>query len=271
MSVIRLGSIGDSVKELERLLAAQGFKVKEDAIFEADTERAVKAWQRRTGLVVDGLAGPKTLDTLRRRTRNQKLLTQRDIDRAAQQLGVPVASIMAVNEVESRGAGFFEDGRPVILFERHIMYRRLKAADYNADDLSVKYPRLVNKLPGGYRGGWPEYTRLKSAQTIDHDIALESASWGQYQIMGYHWQALGYASVQAFVEAMHASESEHLAAFVRFIEADPALHKALKSKKWAEFAKIYNGPAYKQNLYDIKLARAFERYAELDETAEQAA
>lgn len=271
MATLKLGSIGDSVKELERLLAAQGYKVKEDAIFEADTERAVKAWQRRTGLVVDGLAGPKTLDTLRRRTRNSKLLTQRDIDRAAETLGVSVASVMAVNEVESNGAGFFEDGRAAILFERHIMYRRLKAAGYNADDLSVKYPRLVNPLPGGYRGGWPEYTRLKSAQTIDHDIALESASWGQYQIMGYHWQALGYASVQAFVEAMQASEAEHLAAFVRFIQADPALHKALKSKKWADFARIYNGPAYKKNLYDIKLARAFEHYAALDDTDAQAA
>lgn len=212
MSILRLGSIGDSVKELERLLAAQGYKVKEDALFEEDTERAVKSYQRRIGLVVDGLAGPKTLNCLRRRTRDPKLLTQRDIDHAAKQLGVPVASIMAINEIESRGAGYFEDGRPVILFERHIMYRRLSAAGYNADDLSMKYPRLVNKLPGGYRGGWPEYTRLKSAQTIDHDIALESASWGQYQIMGFHWEALGYASVQAFVDAMHTSEAEQLAA-----------------------------------------------------------
>jgi Putative peptidoglycan-binding domain-containing protein len=271
MTALRLGSIGDGVKELERLLAAHGYKVREDALFEEDTERAVKAYQTRAGLVADGLAGPKTLACLRRRARDPKLLTQRDINQAAATLGVSIAAVMAVNEVESRGTGFFEDGRPVMLFERHIMYRRLKAAGYNADDLSVKYPRLVNKLPGGYRGGWPEYTRLKSAQSIDHDIALESASWGQYQIMGFHWQPLGYKSVQAFVEAIQTSEAEHLAAFVRFIQADSALHKALKSKKWAEFARIYNGPAYKKNMYDIKLARAFERYSALDDLAEQGA
>lgn len=268
--LIKTGDKGDAVREVERLLVTQGYNVAEDALFDANTEQAVKAFQSRMGLVVDGLVGEKTLQTLRSRNKNPKLLTQRDVETAANTLGVPVACILAVNEVESQGAGFFEDGRAKILFERHIMYRRLHAADYPVNEFASKYPKLVNSMPGGYRGGWPEYTRLKSAQTIDHDIALESCSWGQYQIMGYHWQALGYASVQAFVDCMGKSEAAQLDAFVKFIQADPALHKALKAKKWADFARIYNGPAYKTNLYDIKLARAYDRYA-IDARLQEAA
>jgi hypothetical protein len=261
-TIIRIGDVGDQVREIERLLTEQGYNVKEDALFDKNTENAVKDFQSKTGLVIDGLVGVKTLSTLRTRQKNPKLLTQLDMVAAAKNLGCNVASLLAVNEVESQGSGFFEDGRAKILYERHIMYRRLKAAAYDADSIATKNPKLVNTAPGGYRGGWPEYTRLKSAQTIDHDIALESCSWGQFQIMGYHWKNLGYPSIQNFVACMQKSEQAQLDAFVKFIQADPALHKALKARKWAEFARIYNGPAYKNNMYDIKLARAYDRYAE---------
>ena len=49
------------------------------------------------------------------------------------------------------------------------------------------------------------------------------------------------------------------------VEAEPALHKAIKARKWVDVASLYNGPAYKANLYDIKLARAYDRYAETAE------
>jgi hypothetical protein len=78
--------------------------------------------------------------------------------------------------------------------------------------------------------------------------------------MGFHWKRLGYASVHDFVAAMSTNESQQFDAFVRFIETDPALYKALKARKWAEFAKLYNGPDYQRNLYDIKLQRAYERH-----------
>lgn len=258
--LIRNGDKGDAVREIERILVLMGYSVKEDALFDDQTESVVKAFQTKMGLVVDGLVGDKTLQTLRNRSKYPKLLTQQDIEVAAKVLGVPVASVMAINEVESNGAGFFEDGRTKILYERHVMYRRLKAAGLNADTYFKQNPKLINPTPGGYRGGFPEYTRLKSAQTIHHDIALESCSWGQFQIMGYHWEKLGYASVQDFVDTLQKGEKEHLNAFVKFILADATLHKAIKAKKWADFARIYNGPAYKNNLYDTKLARAYDRY-----------
>ncbi len=58
---------------------------------------------------------------------------------------------------------------------------------------------------------------------------------------------------------MNKNEGEHLAAFGRFIIANN-LTKYLKNKDWANFARRYNGPGYKQNKYDEKLARAYNKY-----------
>ncbi len=102
--------------------------------------------------------------------------------------------------------------------------------------------------------------RLASAWQLDASCALASASWGLFQVMGYHWELLGYSSVQEFTDAMRLTEAAHLEAFVRFVQADPMLLRALRAKQWATFTRLYNGAAYKENLYDVKLARAFARY-----------
>lgn len=261
---MRKNDTGTDVSQLQRLLGTVGLKLTVDGWYGDATEAAVIAFQRRVGLVADGVAGPKTLAALQGGAVARGHLRQADLDQAADYLGVPVAAIMAVNAVESRGLGHLDDGRPVILLERHQLYRLLNEAGADADALSIRYPALINPKRGGYAGGAAEWQRLTSARqiTADHPyLADQACSWGAFQIMGYHWQALGYESAAAFVVAMHGGEAAHLDAFVRFIESDPALLKALKGRKWADFARIYNGPVYKDNLYDVKLARAFEKYS----------
>lgn len=259
---MRNGDLGASVAALQRQLNAVGLTVDANGIYDDATVAAVGAFQKRAGLIADGIVGPKTLTALTGGERNPRLLSEADLVKAAERLGVQVAAIKAVNAVESCGQGFLDDGRrPVILYERHVMYDRLKAIGVDADSLAEKYPNLVNAKRGGYAGGASEYARLLSARAIDSACALESCSWGQFQIMGYHWKALGYAGIDDFVGEMETSEAAQLDAFVRFIEADPALLKALKARKWADFARPYNGPAYKDNLYDVKLARAFELFS----------
>lgn len=253
---MRNGDTGAVVRDLQKLLG-----IESDGWYGEKTEAAVRSFQQSVGLIVDGVAGAKTLTALRTGKVDPLLLGHADIKVAANKLEVDCASVQAVHEVESRGHGFLPDGRPVILFERHVMYRRLQAAGQDADALAAKYPNIVNPLRGGYSGGAAEHFRLATAMGIDPQYALESASWGLYQIMGYHWQDLGYQSAGDFHEAMSLSEPAHLDAFVRFILVNPPIHKALKSKKWAEFARLYNGPAYRENLYDAKLARAYERHS----------
>jgi hypothetical protein len=186
-------------------------------------------------------------------------LAAADIAAAAERLGVEVAALSAVDDIESRDSGFLADGRPVILFERHIMYRRLKKCGARVDALATRYPALVNKDPGGYKSGAAEWYRLSLAREIDRRCADESTSWGRYQIMGIHWQTLGFADSDAFVGAMSATEAAQLDAFCRFIEVDPRLHAALRDKDWPVFARLYNGPGYRQNAYDTKLAAAYAR------------
>lgn len=265
---LKKGSVGDAVRQLQKQLITAGFIVETDGWFGAKTEAAVVAFQRRVGLVADGIAGEKTLAALTSGGASPAHLKQKDIEAAAEYLGVPVAAVMAVNEIESDGAGFLPDGRPKILFERHIMYRLLGEAGEDAAVLALRYPNIVNPKRGGYSGGGAEHGRLRNATLINASLAPQSASWGKFQIMGMHWHLLGFESPDAFVAAMCTSEAEHLAAFIRFIEADPVLHKALKGKKWAEFARLYNGPAYKEHAYDSRLKDAYNRFAALIDGSE---
>lgn len=270
MTTLRHGDRGQAVLQLQKQLNAQGAKLFADGDFGNKTEAAVRAYQLKVGLVADGIAGPKTQASLAGADCRQ-LLRNATLVAAAERLGVELAVVYAVNEVESSGAGFLANGKPKILFERHVMHARLSLVRHDGDDsaaliahadhLAALHPHLVNRRPGGYAGGTAEHQRLAQARMLDAICADESASWGAFQIMGYHAESLGYASVADFVSRMARDENEQFEAFVRYLEAEPALIKALKGKKWAQFAKAYNGPDYARNLYDVKLERAYERHA----------
>lgn len=261
MKTHRLGDHGDDVGLLQRKLVRAGFTVDVTHLYDDVTEAAVIAFQRKAGLVDDGIAGSKTYAALATGRRDPKHLSAADLERAAQTLDVPVACVRAVSEVESLGAGFLPDGRPVILFERHVFWKRLQARGLDPASFATKNPSVLSETRGGYQGKAAEYTRLAVAELIDVGAAWESASWGAFQVMGYQWERLGYASVDDFVARMECSEADQLDAFVRFVAADSALVAALKARKWAAFAKGYNGRDYAANLYDVRLQRAYDRYA----------
>lgn len=135
-----------------------------------------------------------------------RTLTHDQLQAAALYLGIPLAALQAVQEVESRSHGFLPDGRPALLFERHIMYRQLKNHGLDANRLVQNYPDLVNKSADGYQGGSREHYRLNLAKQIHSTAAIESASWRLFQIMGFHWKALGYVSAAGFEKHMNDSE-----------------------------------------------------------------
>ncbi len=184
------------------------------------------------------------------------MLTLEDYKAAAIELGVEVACVQAVTKVESRGSGFLASGEPVILFERHWMYKLLKAKTGKEPVVN----EVCNPKAGGYKGGVAEHARLATAVAIDRECALQSASWGLFQIMGFHWKALGYTSVQDFINVQYKSEAGQLDTFVKFIKINPGMHQALKQKDWAKFARLYNGPDYAKNNYDSRLAEAYASF-----------
>ncbi len=63
-TILRRGSQGQAVKNIQGQLNITGAKLKEDGIFGLTTEAAVKEFQKKFGLAVDGIVGPQTMNLL---------------------------------------------------------------------------------------------------------------------------------------------------------------------------------------------------------------
>lgn len=190
-----------------------------------------------------------------------KKLTEQQIRKVATENGIDYASLRAVIDVEARGSGFFSNGLPAILFERHIFWRRLGAIRWFTMRAKIMalHPRICNPIAGGYGRFSEQHTKLGIAASYNRDVALESASWGLGQVMGYHWKSLGYASLQEFINAMYHSEYKQLDAMVRFLKVNGLIGR-LNRQDWSGFAYRYNGAGYARNNYDEKLAQAYRKY-----------
>jgi hypothetical protein len=190
-------------------------------------------------------------------------LTMGDFGRAARELGVDVATIRAVAEVESSGSGFTQDGRPTILYEAHVFHRQTRGRHAGVCDrrgVALSSPRWDRALYG--RAGAAQHDRLDDASAFDWDAAHKACSWGLFQILGENHKRAGHETIRSFVDAMHnGGAAAHLDAFVAFIKGDKRLVEALSRHDWREFARLYNGPGYAANQYDTKLARAYRKWA----------
>lgn len=95
---------------------------------------------------------------------------------------------------------------------------------------------------------------------LNHEAALSAASWGRFQIMGFNHKIAGFDTVDALVEAMFQAEGKQLDAFVNFIR-NTKLDAPLRERRWADFARGYNGAEYAKNNYDNKLKAAYAKYS----------
>ncbi|ENZ0710068.1 N-acetylmuramidase domain-containing protein [Vibrio parahaemolyticus] len=189
-------------------------------------------------------------------------LTDADYHKVAETLGCEVAAIKAVAEVESRGEAYFSNGKPKILFEAHI-FSRLTSRAYDSSHPSISSRHWNRSL---YVGGISEYVRLNKAIELNSNAAIQSASWGRFQIMGFNFKLAGHVTAESFVKAVFESEKKQLEAFVTFIQKS-GLGEHIKDKNWAAFARGYNGSEYQKNQYDIKLEKAYNKYASIKNAA----
>lgn len=272
MKTLRYRSNDQEVYVLEEILQSLGYPVYVSTYFGKDTDRAVRDFQQKNNLVVDGIVGLKSWSKLIEAQKsilhfNDKLLAEKDLKEFAQKYNLPLATVKAVNEVESSGKGFLIDGRPRILFEGHIFWKQLVNRGINPEDYTtnhtenVLYKKWTKKY---YEGGGAEYERLEKAagmSDIDavHDAAYASASYGSFQIMGFHYSSLGYPSIDSFVADMYTHERAHLKAFGLFLERNNLI-SFLGDKNWRKFARGYNGPSYEANKYHLKLEKAYIRH-----------
>lgn len=194
------------------------------------------------------------------------MVTEQDFQQLATELDVEVAALKAVVEVEcSSKGGFLADGRPRILFEGHIFWRRLTQRGIDPEPLSAAHPDIVYPrwVRTHYRRGAGEWERFERAESICRAAAIESTSWGLFQIMGFHWATCGCGSAEEFAERMSRSEVEQMRLAMRFLQKT-GIVAYLKTKDWTTFAKRYNGSGYKLNRYDTRLAAAYARFAAVE-------
>jgi hypothetical protein len=188
------------------------------------------------------------------RAESRETLKRADFEAVAARLGCEWEAVAAVAEVESgRLGGFGPDGKLVILFERHLFSRKTNSR-YDAS-----HPNISNPSPGGYpRTQEERWAQLAQAYALDPEAALQSASYGRFQVLGQNFTNLNMANAKTYVAKLAKSEKDQLDAFEGFVKAN-GLVDELQRKDWAGFAARYNGPGYAANQYDTKMAQAYAR------------
>jgi len=178
----------------------------------------------------------------------------------AKGLKVDPEDLLAVAEVESGGvATWLVNGQPVppIRFEGHYFHRLVPESKLmDAVKAGLAHPKAGGvKNPTSYSA---RYALLARAAKIDKKAAFESTSWGIGQVMGDHWEKLGYGSVEAMVNKAQSIDGQ-IEIMCRYIQKFGLLDELQRNDDLG-FATGYNGPAAKRYGYDKKIGKARARW-----------
>ena len=184
-------------------------------------------------------------------------VSPRELLATAGAFGVPSQALRAVLAVESNGRGFDPATRlPVILYEPHV-FHRLTGGIHDLDAPSLSYPKWGERpYPKSQAERW---LQLQHAFAIDPDAALQSASWGLFQVMGFNCTDCGFASPWAFALAMSHGEGAQLDAAMSLMRHKGML-APLKACDWPTVARLWNGSG-QVDAYAAKLTAAYKRGA----------
>lgn len=174
-------------------------------------------------------------------------MTKQQIQKIASEANIPYDNLRKVIAVESGGFGFDKiTGKILIQFEPSWFKRRFpKWSNF----IGVWATNKVDKQD-------EEWKAFNDAFSKNPTAAMESASLGLPQIMGFWWKSLGFASVGAFWDYMKESELNQLKMMVAFIKLNPKMYKAIRTADWETFARLYNGIQYKKFKYAERLRAA---------------
>lgn len=217
-------------------------------------------------------------------------LAQADIEAAAKELGCEAGLVYAIAKQESSSSSFFKLGNrtvPKILYERHWFkkltrpnkstqspyespypdicgpaYRRAKK-DKEGKLIDQSTKELITSIEDTYGPeGLHQYKRLVKAYQLNPDAALQSCSWGKFQIMGFNYKAAGFANVMSFTRAMSKSDAEHMKAFLKFAKNNPLLLAGLRKKDFSQIAEGHNGRSWRtvNAHYASNLEKYYEEY-----------
>lgn len=215
-----------------------------------------------TNLVVDGVWGmmSRSAFLLAFANKNAPAITESELLSIAQQLGdVDTRRIRAVAKVESAGSGWFDNGLPKILYERHMFWRETekpKQIKWYSNPKAGNYTLDANN--NQMNDSWE---KLAFAIGSDPLAAFKSVSIGKFQVMGLWYRECGFAHPIEMLWAARNSELAHYEMLRDYILNVAKLKGAFLSldgnaESNRAFAKGYNGVAYAANSYHEKLAAA---------------
>lgn len=170
-----------------------------------------------------------------------------------------LAALLAFVEVETGGQGFDpRTGKIMIQFEPSWFKKK---APYSPSGLwSLNKVEVQSK----------EWLAFNDAFKKDPNAAMESTSIGLGQIMGFHYERLGYKTVGEMWDDAKLSIKQQCKQLIKFIETDRVLSKALKLHDWDKVASIYNGKWYRllavkyhRVPYDKAMESAYNKYKKM--------
>jgi len=178
----------------------------------------------------------------------EKLSQERDID---------VACAVAVLCVESSGKGFEQnnDNRMIIRFENHKFWKYWgkknpgdfrKHLQYDSGKVWTKHKwRKTDNLDWrSFHGNQSkEWQVFEFAKSLDADSAMLSISMGAPQIMGFHFERIGYQSIEEMFNSFAADISAHINGLFDFFS--DSMVKKLRLLDFEGFAAGYNGSGQK--------------------------
>ena len=167
----------------------------------------------------------------------------------AQENGIDVKLLQAILQVEAGDNGFGLDAVLKIRFEVHLLlddypglnrWFKTEAPVYlNHYYKFPSYSTLWREVHTGNQ--WDEYSGLLIAAFQIQNKAFEYASFGKFQICGFHFAKLGFASALEMFTHMSQGDDNDTSVGLRFIKSDWNLLSALQQRDIDRFIRGYNG------------------------------
>ncbi len=151
--IIRSGSSGSTVKDLQKMLNAAGYNLKVDGVFGSKTLSAVKAYQKANGLKVDGIVGSKTWGVLGGKSgsssSSSSYLSQIEKNKPTQQTSKETTDAKNMLDSHEKGRpGEYESGYQSQIDEllNNILNRDKFSYDLASDPLYAQYKQQYTTL-----------------------------------------------------------------------------------------------------------------------------
>ena len=180
--------------------------------YDTTMEERVSLFQMTNGLEVNACMDDVTWSKLFARVGKEiakidnMLLKDDFITQKALENDLSPAAVKAVIKVESRGRGFNRDEKEIILFEGHIFWKELNNIGIDPYSILRGNEDILYKKPNYKYYNRPQYPRLEKAKDIDEVVALKSASYGMFQVMGFNYKLAGFTDVENMVNTLSKNE-----------------------------------------------------------------